>query len=327
MREVPDIPLKPWTPPKYAVDANGKVIGAKPGLYHNWSRWGEQDQLGTANLLTPELAVAAAGLVHRGDLFSLALPIGRNFEGPGTRPNMLHAFMSTTADVVVGDAGDFGLPISDDLVVLPLQGSTQLDGLGHFSRDGVLYNGYWAGLVTSAKGARRLGVHWQSNGIIGRGVLLDVARVLGTDAFESTISAEMLQYVADEEKVSVGTGDIVLIRTGFVGTWLARSDLRKRKKQSGLTLDTIQWFHGRDVAMVASDNGAVESVPGNPAFPVGSWHAAALCDLGLLVGELFDLDELSLDCERDGVYEFMFMAAPLPIINAVGSPLNPMVLK
>jgi kynurenine formamidase len=328
MREVPDKPLKPWRPPQYVVDEHGKVRGAEPGTPHNWGRWGAHDQRGTANLLTAQRALAAAGLVQHGRQFSLALPIGGPLDGPGTRPAALHTFLSAGSDLVVGDSGDFGLPIADDILLLPLQGSTQLDGLAHFARRDVLYNGFWAGLVTAAHGARRLGIHHLAAGIVGRGVLLDVSGVLGIDSFEVTITAEMLQHVADQEGVEVRAGDIVLVRTGYLGAWMQRPEVRGSLRQSGLALDTIPWLHDADVALVASDNNAVERIPAPAGSPgVLPWHAAALCDLGLLVGELFDLDELAMDCSTDGVYEFMFLAAPLPVVNGVGTPLNPVVLK
>jgi hypothetical protein len=79
--------------------------------------------------------------------------------------------------------------------------------------------------------------------------------------------------------------------------------------------------------MVAADNRTVEAIPGPPGHPLLPWHRAALRDLGLLVGELFDLDYLAEDCAEDGAYEFLFVASPLPIVNAVGSPLNPIAIK
>jgi kynurenine formamidase len=326
MREVPDRRLKPWTPPTYTVDERGKLVGATPGPHHNWGRWGDDDQYGTTNLLTPECAVAGAQLVRRGARFALGLPIGGGFDAPSTRPPAIHTFFSSNADIIVGDAADYGLPMSDDVVVLPLQGSTQIDGLGHFVHNDVLYNGFWAGVVTASSGSRRLGVHHQARGIVGRGVLLDVAGVLGIDPFESPITPDMLDDCAQREGVTVRSGDILIVRTGYVGTWLAQPEVRKRRKQSGLTVATIPWLKEHDVAVVASDNSAVEAI-GDQFLPPMSWHAAALGDLGLTVGELFDLDELAADCADDGVYEFFFTAAPLPIINAVGSPLNPIAIK
>jgi kynurenine formamidase len=319
-------PVEPWDPPSYRVDADGKVQGAVPGQPHNWGRWGPLDQRGTANLLTAERAVAAAGLARTGRSFSLALPIGAEQPNPGTRAAPRHVLHRSLSDAVVGDTFA-GVESSDDLVVLGLQATTQLDGHGHFARGHVLYNGFWAGLVTGRSGARRLGIHHHAGGIVGRGVLLDAGRVLAIDPFEGTIGPDDLAAVADAEGVVVGPGDILLVRTGWLGAWWDQPDLRRRQRNAGLTLDTIGWLAQADVAMVASDNRTVEAVPGPPGHPLLPFHAAALCDLGLLLGELFDLDELAADCEADGVYEFLFAAMPLPVVNAVGSPLNPLALK
>jgi kynurenine formamidase len=313
--------------PTYSVDPNGKVRGAEPGSPHNWGRWGELDQKGTANLLTPERVGRAARLARTGKRFSLALPVGGGQPNAGTRPDVLHLFSRSTADFLLGDGGVHGLQTSDDMVILPLQATTQLDGHGHFGYSDSLYNGFWAGLITAGSGARRLGVHHQAEGVAGRGVLLDVARAEGIDPFEASISATMLEATMSAHGVTVEAGDIVLVRTGFLGAWLDNPELRVRRRQSGLSLDTIDWLAEKDVAMVAADNRTVEAIPGPPGHPLLPWHCAALRDLGLLVGELFDLDQLAEDCAHDGIYEFLFIAAPLPIVNAVGSPLNPLAIK
>jgi hypothetical protein len=250
VRAVPEADLSEWHPPAYSVDRNGKVVGAEPGSPNNWSRWGDLDQKGTANLLTPERVARAAQLATTGRRFSLALPVGNGLPNPGTRPNLLHLFSRSTADFLLGDGGVHGVQTSDDIVVLPLQATTQLDGHGHFGRADTLYNGYWAGLVTAGSGARRLGIHHQADGVVGRGVLLDVARALGIDPFEATITAAMLDATLSAQEVTVAAGDILLVRTGFLGTWLDNPALRVRRRQSGLDLDTIPWLAERDVAMV-----------------------------------------------------------------------------
>jgi len=327
MRNVPDSPLSPWQPPSYSVDADGKVVGAVPGKPNNWGRWGDDDQRGTANLLTAEGARDAAALVRRGEVFSLALPIGHGAPNVGTRSEPLHLVRRATADQVVGDTDHLNIESSDDLVVLALQASTQLDGHGHFAYEHTFYNGYWSGLMTAGQGARRLGIHNQAGGVVGRGVLLDAARHTELDPFTGVIDAAMLDSVAAAQGVEIRSGDIVLVRTGWLGTWLSDPETRRRRRQAGLALDTIDWLASHDVAMVAADNKTVEAVPGPEGKPILSWHIGALRDLGLLVGELFDLDALADDCAADGVYEFLFSAAPLPIVNAVGSPLNPLVVK
>ena len=125
-------------------------------------------------------------------------------------------------------------------------------------------------------------------------------------------------------------GDIVLVRTGHVG-WklgLAPTDpAAASRHEPGISTRAIPWLHDHDVAMIATDTAACSVVPPEPGDEFLTWHVAALRDLGLLVGELFDLDELAADCAADGVYDGLFVAAPMPIVGASGSPLNPLVIK
>jgi kynurenine formamidase len=326
VRPVSEALLEPWEPPRYRVDGDGKVLGATPGHPHNWGRWGPSDQRGTANLLTPELVAGAARLARTGRQFSLALPIGGDEPNPGTRDAPRHLMFRPLSDAVAGDTMS-GVESSDDLIVLGLQATTQLDGHGHFAHGHVLYNGYWAGLVTGRSGARRLGIHHHANGIVGRGVLLDVGRFAGLDPFTSVIGPDLLDATAAAHGVEVRPGDILLVRTGWLGAWLDDPEARRRRRCAGLYLDTVDWLAAADVAMVAADNRTVEAIPGPPDHPLLPFHTAALRDLGLLLGELFDLDELAADCQTDGVYEFLFAAMPMPVVNAVGSPLNPLAIK
>jgi len=333
VREIPDPPFAGWTPPEYHVDGDGKVVGAQPGPHHNWGRFGGLDQLGTANHLTPERVVAAAALVRTGKRFSLALPIGPPTPG-GYRAEPLHFYKFAAGDGVLGSGlGGARYQGSDDYVVMALQASTQLDGFGHIGADHTLYNGYWAGLVTAAGGARRLGVHHLArHGIVGRAVLLDIARHLGVEHCEPgfPVGPDELDGAARAQGVDVHAGDIVLVRTGHLG-WKsvlpAGAPEAASRSEPGISTRAIPWLHDRDAAMIATDTAACSVVPPEPGDEFLTWHVAALRDLGLLVGELFDLDELAADCAADGQWEGLFVAAPMPIVGASGSPLNPIVVK
>jgi kynurenine formamidase len=333
VRDVPDPPFAGWDPPSYRVDARGKVVGAEPGSPSNWGRFGEVDQLGTANLLTPDRVAAAAALVRTGKRFALALPIGPPTPG-GYRAEPLHLYNLAAGDGVLGSGrGGSRYQVSDDYVVMALQASTQLDGFGHVGGEHTLYNGYWAGMVTATGGARRLGVHHLArHGIVGRAVLLDVARHLGVEHLEPgfPIGPDELDGAARAQGVDVGAGDIVLVHTGHVGWKLGLAPNAPEavsRHEPGISTRAIPWLHDHDVAMIATDTAACSVVPPEPGDDFLTWHVAALRDLGLLVGELFDLDELAADCASDRVYAGMFVAAPMPIVGSSGSPLNPIFLK
>ncbi|MEY2476175.1 MAG: hypothetical protein QOG87_1490 [Actinomycetota bacterium] len=328
MRDVPDQPLQPWKPPSYTVDVDGKVEGARAGEVNNWGRWGDHDQRGTANLLTPERVAEAAALVRTGKRFSLGLPIG-GLPTPGYRSEPLHLFESTTGDKVLGEQG---LQYSDDYLVLNLQATTQIDALSHFGAGGRLYNGYWAGVVTSHSGAKRLGVHHLADGIVGRGVLLDVARQQGSDRLEPgfVIGPDELDAAAAGQGVDVRAGDVLMVRTGWLGWWIDEAGAGERHGYGdlpGVSPRCVPWLAERDVAFLATDTLAVEVVPPEKGAAPMALHVGALRDLGLLLGELFDLDALAADCAADGVYECFVVAAPLPVVNGVGSPLNPIAIK
>ncbi len=333
MHDLPDAPFPGWTPPEYTVDTDGKVVGAQPGTPNNWGRFGAQDQLGTANLFTPERVAAAARLVRTGKRFSLGLPIGKPTPG-GYRAEPLHLYGFAAGDGVLnGGRGGSRFQTSDDYVVMALQASTQVDGFGHVGGDHTLYNGYWAGVVTAASGARRLGVHkLAAQGFVGRCVVLDVARHLGVDRLDAGfgIGADELDATARAQHTAVEAGDVVLVRTGQIG-WKVQQRPGTPEfathDEPGLSMRAIPWLADHDVAMIACDNAACEVVPSEPGAPMLTFHVAALRDLGLLIGELFDLDELAADCADDGVYEGMFVASPLPVIGSSGSPINPIVMK
>ncbi|WP_181782927.1 cyclase family protein [Pseudonocardia pini] len=318
-------PRDHWTPPDYEVDADGKVVGAKPGSPHNWGRWGEDDQIGTANLLTPERAVQASTLIRTGRSFSLSVPFGRGARNLGTRHDPIHLLSATGTDNVAGASSAHHLQDADDLVVLPLQAATHLDGLAHVGRDDTLYNGFWAGTVSAREGATRLSADRLATGLIGRCVLVDAARHADLDPFRGVVDVAVLESTLRAQGVDVGPGDVMLLRTGWIGAYTAR-DRPPRTRSCGLAPSTLEWIADRDVAMVAADNRTVEALPNPEGTAILPFHRRALHDLGLLLGELFALDELAAHCARTGVYEAFFCAAPLPLTRSVGTPLNPLVI-
>jgi kynurenine formamidase len=307
-----------WSPPTYSVNDQGKVVGGYlPTGPHNWGRWGEDDRCGTLNTITPELVVRAAGLVTQGKTFSLALPISGDAPRWWGRRAPLHYFTMTGSDAITGlphSGTESGVTFTDDYLDMALQASTQWDGLAHWSVQDCLYNGFWAGNITSA-GSNDLEVSAWKDKIVGRGVLLDVARFMDVDRLRpgTAITAEMLDATAEQQNVAVEAGDIVLVRTGHA---------------PGLSRSTVPWLHEHDIAALASDTQGVEVAPNEePVVRPHPLHQAALIDLGLPLGELWWLEELSQDCAGDGVYEFLLVAPPLNIPGAVGSVLNPQALK
>jgi kynurenine formamidase len=345
---IKDKPLLPWEPPQYTVDALGKILGATPTEPHNWGRWGEEDQIGTVNLCTPERIAKAASLIKTGERFSLCLPIGiptgahpaptRAMRTAPSRPQYIHFFGAAAGDAVLGDSfftkddvGDTMYHVTDDFILIALQHSTQLDGFG-MGVDGALYNGYWAGLCTARSGLRRNGMHHRTKGIVGRALLLDVADHMGVDKLDDNfrIGPDLLLEVAAAEGVEIQPGDTLLIRTGWLGYWFDHPE--NPGQNPGISPRCIPLLAERDVVQVAFDNITTEVIgTGDRAPEPGDrfieFHIKALRDLGLQIGEFYDLDELAAACKADGVYEMFYSAAPLPIIGGGGSPINPLAIK
>jgi kynurenine formamidase len=305
----------------------------------NWGRWGPEDELGTLNHIQAEDIVAASRLVKNGRVFSLSIPVDEN--GPQTggfgRFNPIHLMIRDgNAAVTGGTVRDFyggrdrWIRGTDDLLILPLQSGTQWDALGHIVFENRIYNGYDATMVGS-KGAIRNDIANARDRVVGRGVLLDVARSHGRPWLEpgDQIHAQDLEDCARSEGVSVGRGDIVLIRTGQMaqcrdagswGTYAAGS-------APGLALDTAPWIFDRELAAVATDTWGMEVLPNETPDVFQPLHIILIVHTGLLVGEIFDLEALAEACAADGIYEFLLTAAPLPITGGVGSPVNPLAVK
>lgn len=299
----------------------------------NWGKWGKDDEFGTLNYISPEKIVAAAKLVKQGKAVSLAIPF--DDKGPQTgsfgRFNPIHFMLQDGGDVAIGAQDHLpNIRYADDAVTMPLQCATQWDSLAHIFFDGKMYNGYSINHVSST-GAQKNSIDKMKSKIVTRGVLLDIPRFRGREWLEpgEAVSAEDLQACAAKEGVQVGRGDLVLIRTGQLTQVKARSSWGEYAggDAPGLSLLCAPWLCERQVAGIATDTWGVDVRPNETPDVFQPLHVVLIVHAGMLMGEIFALDELAADCARDGVYEFMFVAPPLTITGAVGSPVNPQAIK
>jgi kynurenine formamidase len=314
----------------------------------NWGRWGAEDELGSLNFITAEKIAQAAGLVRQGKAF----PLGADFGSKG--PQGAFLFRQNPVHVMTVDGGDastlieYGgkwaangtaqqlggffstglLRFNDDMIIMPLQAATQWDAFSHVYYEDQLYNGFPAASVTS-QGAFRCGIDKVDvAGVTTRGVLLDVVKHRGRGPYLSDgqpVTPEELDDVARAQGVRIGTGDIVLVHTGWWERFLETGD--GTVVADGLDWRCAQWLHEHEAAAVAADNLMVEDVNSGVDGQFMPLHLLCLRDMGLMLGEYWDLRALSADCAADGVYEFQLVAPPLRVIGAVGSPLNPIALK
>jgi kynurenine formamidase len=293
----------------------------------NWGRWGDDDEIGTINLVTPDVRRRAAAAVRSGRAFSLALPLDEE-QGvqlgfvPG-RNNPVHR-MTMLNDPIPGDDGE--ARTSDDAVDLSLQAATHWDGLGHVSYGGQIWNGYAADSITEA-GASRCGIHRIST-LTSRGVLLDVARAKGVEVLEGgyAVTGDDLDAAAELARVEVQPGDVVLVRTGQMAH-LPDDKVAYAIATGGPSSQSVRWFRERDVAAAATDNLSFEPYPYERDDAVLCVHLLHLVDMGMTQGQNWVLDELAADCADDGQYDFLLEASPQPFVNGLGSPVNPVAVK
>jgi kynurenine formamidase len=306
--------------------------------YKNWGKWGAADEIGTLNYTKAEDIVAAARLVRKGRVISLALnfdnhgPQGAKSKYPALgRINPLHTMLRTGTDAYAGVLDHRGIRAADDMVVMPLQCGTQWDGLGHIFYENNMWNGYDCREVTSA-GAQKCGIEKTKNKMVGRGVFLDVARALGKKWLDDgyAITCADLDRTAEVQGVKVKRGDFVVVRTGQMeakleaGSW----DGYPGGDAPGFGFETLEWIKRTELAALASDTWGCEVRPNESEPGINQpWHWITIPMMGMTMGEIFYLKELAEDCAADKVYEFLFVAPALPITGAVGSPTNPLAIK
>lgn len=312
---------------------NVESVIAEGRRLRNWGRWGAEDQIGTLNFITPAKIIEGAALVRQGTIISCTLPYDAKGPqtGTGRRFNPMLRMLATGTDVVASTAPNpYGLGFSDDMIMMPLQAGTQWDGFGHCFADGKMYNGHDMRLVTSA-GAQINGIEQVADKVATRGVLLDLPRAQGVDWLEpgTPVRIADLEACLAAENVSVGSGDALLVRTGHMAMCRARGswDGYAGGDSPGLSIETAAWLHDREIAAVATDTWGMEVRPNEAPDCYQPVHRILIPNMGLLVGEIFDLDALAASCAADGRYEFFFVAPPLPFTGAVGSPLNAYAIK
>ena len=300
----------------------------------NWGRFGPNDQIGALNFVAPEDIVDAARLVRRGKVFPLGLPLDQ--KGPqaglwGGRWNPIHTMLATGTDAVAGKHDQIpGLRYADDAIDLPTQCATQWDALAHVFLEDRMWNGYDARLV-DCRGAHRCGIEHTVGKMVGRGVLLDVARHKRMDFLEDgyPITVDDLDATAQAQGVEVRRGDFCIVRTGQMEERLARGEWGGYAggPAPGLAFETCAWIFEKEIATICSDTWGIEVRP-NETDELGQpLHWVTIPAMGVTHGEMFYVKELAEDCAADRLYEFFFAAPPLNITGGTGSPINPLAIK
>jgi kynurenine formamidase len=305
----------------------------------NWSRWGPDDEVGGLNFLTADSVVGATRLVRQGKVFTLQLPMADpagDPAWPGARAKPQRVNVIDKGHYLSGKlpGSPGGIEGCDDLIVCYLQGSTQYDSLGHTWFGDELYNGYDA--RTTIGGMTKASIlPIAERGIVGRGVLFDIARHRGKESLErgETFTHEDLIECAAAQGVEIRQHDIVVIHTGWLELYFRDQEAFYGGGQGwlepGLTLsrELVDWFHEMEFPNLVTDTLAnevtVDPITGT-ALPL---HIALMSRLGVLFTEMASLGPLAADCAADGVYEFLYTAAPLKVVHGAGAPVNPVAIK
>jgi kynurenine formamidase len=291
----------------------------------NWGRWGEDDERGTLNLVDSASVLAALRIPGAGRVFQLGLPIQRegvpnlDYRAPAQRLTMINHEDEKVYDSFGGEPG---VGCAEDLLLLPSHSLTHVDALCHVYDEGTIYNGFEGEAISPLYGSGRCGIE-HSGGIVCRGVLIDVAAEQGVDWLDGghTIGVEELEAALAAQGTELHPGDAVMIRTGWL-EWFAGHPGETMEGQPGLGLEGARWLADRDPALIGADNTGVEPHPFPPEefIPV---HRELLHRRGILMAEHMVLAELA----AAGVHEFLFIASPLRITGATGSPFNPIAIS
>lgn len=310
--------MEPWVSAERMEEIFEKV--------KNWGRWGAEDESGALNLITPERRKAAAACIESGLAVSCSreLPVQPSVENPHPA---LHMMVQAGDDCLIPGVG---LETALDFVGVAFHGmaTSHIDALCHVFVKGEMYNGFRAEDVKST-GARRNSIMCAGDGIVSRGVLLDIPRLRGVSWLDPKTAIEPAELDAAEQaqEVAVGEGDILLVATG--------RDARRSSEGpwnpltvglAGLHPECIPWLHERGVAVLGSD-GVSDPLPGQgpEGWPMPV-HQCGLVAMGVHLLDNLRLDRLAEACAAQQRWSFFFQVAPLRIEKATGSPVNPIAV-
>lgn len=282
----------------------------------NTGRWGPDDELGTLNLITPARRRRAAALVREGVTVSLGKDIDVRQSAVNPRPAW-HV-MHHESDRPYASADSIHLQVHG-------YASTHVDALSHMFLDGIGYNGRRQADVVGNDGVRASGVRVMRSGIVGRGVLLDVAAAAGLPWLQpgSFIGPDLLDAAEARAGVTVGAGDVVIVHTGLEAREAVQGP-EDPEDRAGLDAACLPWLWERDVAVYSGD--CIEAIP-QPYLRIPMpLHQIGLAVMGLVLVDCPTLVELVAACRRFGRHDVLFIAAPLSLPGGTGSPVNPIAV-
>ena len=304
------------------IPTEDEVLGYMASL-SNWGRWGPDDQLGTLNLITPEKRAQAGRLVQEGVSVTCARLIVPEIAADVTSIPPLHYMINTGESAPSSGAGG-----SSDFIGMSYHGLsiTHIDSPPHQFWNGKMYNGKPASAVTAQQRATVGGIDIAQNGVVTRGVLLDIAQLRGKEWLEAgeAVFPEDLEAAEEAQGVRLEEGDALLLRLGW---YKRRQEIGPPTppERPGLHAATLPWLHERGISIVAAD--ASQDVnPSGYSEMRSPIHSVGIVGMGLWLIDAGNCEELVRVCRELNRWEFMFIVAPLRFQNATGSPVNPLAV-
>ncbi len=288
------------------------------------SKWGPEDEIGAANTMTPERVKSAAGLVTEGKVYSLGMIVGS--DTPAFPPRTLSVTVLQPNQVSTSGLGDNAFTYNDDIFMGWLGIGPQIDGLGHAGVDHVYYNGHTDDEFAGAAGLSKLGLH-NLPGLVGRGVMLDMAKFYGVDMVESgrAYTEEDVKAAADAQGVTLGEGDVVLFNSNWMNL-LDGDDADPEKfgaTEPGLGVSGAEYLASLGVMAVGADTWGVEVVPAETEGEAFRAHQILQPENGIYILENMDTRELA----KDSVHEFLFVLGHARIKGTVQMIINPIAIR
>ena len=310
------------------IPAESQVLAWMESL-SNWGRWGADDQLGCLNLIGPHKRRQAAALVTDGIPVSCSRPITTEMTADVTYQFQRFMFDSGEGRDTDSAERQFNRRGAGEFIGMVFHGQTitHVDAMSHYSWKGKMYNGVPSSVITSREGAQSHSIEPAAQGIVTRGVLLDLPAVKGVDWMDPSdpVLPEDLEAAERAHGVHVEEGDILLVRTGNYRMRLDCGPLDPNDPMTACQVGCTPWFKERGIAMMGTDTSndirpQRYKTIGNPL------HTVCLVSLGLWLIDNTNLEDLSVACAQRGRYEFMLTVAPLRLRNVTGSPVNPIAL-
>jgi kynurenine formamidase len=289
----------------------------KPSWYP--SRFGAADEIGAANLITPERVLKAAALIKTGRTYPLAVPVSKDL--PAFRHRSFKLYNIQPGEQAGKTTGPNQFTFNDELAVAWTGVGTQLNGIGHIGINHVYYNGNHATDFVTVEGVKKLGVE-KVPPLVARGVVLDMTVHFGVDIVPggTTITVADIEATLARQGVQIEAGDVVLFNTGWLEL-IGKDDKQFLEVEPGIDIEAAKWLAERDIVAFGGDTWASEVYP-NPTgeeFPVNQFM---LAQRGIYNLELIDTRALL----RDGVFEFLFVLGQPLYVGSTQVNINPVAI-